>query len=125
MGLFQLAALTGERRYREHADRILRLLADAVQRSPRAFSHLLGAVDLRRSGPIEIAVVGDAPALVRAVQSRFLPEAVLAWGEPYESPLWEGRRDGFAYVCRDAYCEAPVNDVDALLTQLERSPVAH
>ena len=120
VGLLRLAALTGDRRYREHADRILRLLADVMLRSPRAFTHVLAAVDLRRAGPVEIAVVGDAPELVRAVQSRYLPGAVLTWGEPFDSPLWAGRRDGFAYVCRDAHCEAPVADVDALLVQLGR-----
>ena len=26
---------------------------------------------------------------------------MLAWGEPFDSPLWEGRRDGFAYFCRE------------------------
>jgi uncharacterized protein YyaL (SSP411 family) len=43
---------------------------------------------------------------------------VLAWGEPYESPLWHARTDGLAYVCRDYACQAPVGDVDALLAQL-------
>ena len=45
---------------------------------------------------------------------RYLPNAVLAWGEPYDSPLWYGRRDGLAYVCRDYHCEAPVDTVEAL-----------
>jgi hypothetical protein len=44
---------------------------------------------------------------------------VLAWGEPYDSPLWEGRADGHAYVCRNYACQAPVTDADALVAQLE------
>ncbi len=52
------------------------------------------------------------------MHERYLPNAVLAWGEPYESPLWESRRDGFAYVCRDYACLAPVDSVDALAAQL-------
>jgi uncharacterized protein YyaL (SSP411 family) len=43
---------------------------------------------------------------------------VIAWGEPYESPLWESRSDGFAYVCRDFACQQPADDVDTLRTQL-------
>ena len=39
-------------------------------------------------------------------------------GEPYDSPLWEHRADGFAYVCRDYVCQAPVTTVEALVTQL-------
>ena len=43
-------------------------------------------------GPAEeVAVVGDRPDLVEVVQRRFLPTAVLAWGEPYDSPLWTDR----------------------------------
>ena len=53
-----------------------------------------------------------------AVLQRYLPEVVLAWGEPYASPLWEGRSDGHAYVCHDFTCQAPVTDVDALVAQL-------
>ena len=56
--------------------------------------------------------------MVAAVQRRFLPYNVLVWGEPFESPLWEGRRDGFAYVCRNYSCSAPADNVDALLERL-------
>jgi uncharacterized protein YyaL (SSP411 family) len=52
------------------------------------------------------------------VQRRWLPQAVLAWGEPYPSPLFEGRQDGLAYVCRDYACQAPTGEVDELVAQL-------
>ena len=56
------------------------------------------------------------------MQSRYLPTAVLAWGEPYDSPLWEGRdrpdAAGKAFVCRDYACLAPVTEADALLEEL-------
>jgi len=55
---------------------------------------------------------------VEAVQRRFLPNAVLAWGEPYDSPLWHGREDGHAYVCRGYTCQLPTAEVDGLLAQL-------
>ncbi len=120
-GLYRLGALTGERRYTERADDILRLVGGVVAGAPTAFGHLLGAVDLRRTGVTEIAVVGDRPDLVAAILSRYLPNAVLAWGEPYPSPLWEARRPGRAYVCRDYACQAPAESVDALVGQLARA----
>ena len=58
------------------------------------------------------------PDLVAVVQSRYLPNAVVAWGEPWPSPLWEGRSDGRAYVCRDFACRAPVDNDADLLAQL-------
>ncbi len=112
-GLIRLAALTGEARYQHQADQILQLVGGVVEGAPTAFGRLLAAVDMRRAGVTEIAVVGDRPDLVAAVHARYLPNAVLAWGEPYASPLWDGRRDGWAYVCRDYACQAPVDSVDA------------
>ena len=48
---------------------------------------------------------------------------VLAWGEPYESPLWQGRRDGFAYLCRDYVCEVPVDAPEALYERITGHPL--
>ncbi|MEY2590991.1 MAG: uncharacterized protein QOJ67_2975 [Acidimicrobiaceae bacterium] len=117
-GLLRLAGLTGVDRYQQRGEAILRLLGPVAGRHPTAFAHLLGAVDLLDSGITEVAVVGDRPDLVAEVQHRYLPNAVLAWGEPYESPLWHAREDGLAYVCRDFACQAPVADVAALAAQL-------
>ncbi len=118
LGLLRLAALTGERRYHHHAEQILALVGSLAATHPLAFPELLCAVDLHRSGATEIAVVGDRRDLVSVVHERYLPNAVLAWGEPYDSPLWEARREGFAYVCRDYACLAPVDSVDELAAQL-------
>jgi len=76
------------------------------------------------SGITEIAVVGDPDEhdnvhdLVTAVQSRYVPTAVLAWGQPYESPLWESRTPGHAYVCKNYACQQPVTTVEDLVAQL-------
>jgi uncharacterized protein YyaL (SSP411 family) len=118
-GLLRLAALTGEARYRHQADQILQLVGGIVAGAPTAFGRLMAAVDMSRAGLTEIAVVGDRPDLVATVQARYLPNGVLAWGEPYDSPLWEDRREGWAYVCRDYACKAPAGTVDELVGQLE------
>ncbi|HEX2040829.1 MAG TPA: thioredoxin domain-containing protein [Acidimicrobiales bacterium] len=118
VALLRLSALTGEARWGDAARDVLELLGDMLQRHPLGFTHALAAVDVAVSGATEIAVVGDRPDLGEAVQARYLPNAVLAWGEPYPSPLWEGRSPGFAYVCRDYACQAPAPDVDTLLRQL-------
>jgi uncharacterized protein YyaL (SSP411 family) len=117
-GLYRLAALTGEQRYAHQADQILRLLAGVAAGAPSAFAHLLAAVDLRRTGAVEVVVAGDRADLVRAAWVRYLPNAVLAWGERYDSPLWEHRQDGLAYVCRQYACLAPQDSVDGLVEQL-------
>jgi uncharacterized protein YyaL (SSP411 family) len=121
VGLLRLAALTGDARYHDRATEIVALLAPTAARQPSALAHLLGAVDLAVHGIDEVAVVGepaDVAPLVLAVQTRHLPGAVLAWGEPYDSPLWEGRRPGHAYVCRGFTCRQPVTTPEDLVAQL-------
>ena len=118
IALLRLGALTGVAVYRERGEDIVRLIGWLGGRHPTALGHLLAAVDLVASGTTEVAVVGDRADLVQTVTSRYLPNAVLAWGEPYDSPLWRDRRDGFAYVCRQYVCQAPVNDVPGLVNAL-------
>jgi uncharacterized protein YyaL (SSP411 family) len=118
VALLRLGALTGESRYTNHAEQILKLLGQVIPQAPSAFSHAMAAVDIVANGTTEIAVVGDRPDLVRAVQSQWLPNAVLAWGKPYESPLWEQRSEGLAYVCQHYACQTPADTVDLLKAQL-------
>jgi len=118
VALHRLAALVGDDGYRRHAESVVALMGDTLANHPAALCHLLWAVELGVAPVVEVAVVGDRPDLVAAVQRRWLPNAVLAWGEPYPSPLFTDRRDGMAYVCRDYACSAPTGAVDELLAQL-------
>ena len=118
VGFVRLAALTGEARYANHADRILALVAPLVSRGASAFCNSLGALALRTRGVTEIAVVGDRPDLLAVARDDWRPDAVLAWGERYDSPLWDGRTDGFAYVCHNYACQAPQDTPDGLREQL-------
>jgi uncharacterized protein len=123
VALVRLAALTGEAHYRHHADQILRLAGPVAARHPLAFGHLLAAVDLAVHGVDEVVVAGDRSDLVGLVQRAYLPGAVLAWGERYDSPLWAGRDDGRAYVCRGYTCQLPAADAATLADQLALAEV--
>jgi uncharacterized protein YyaL (SSP411 family) len=122
IALLRLGALTGVPQYAEAATAICRLLEPWMARQPTGFTNLLAAVDLIITGITEVVVTGDRADLVGAVQSRYLPTAVLAWGRPYPSPLWEGRdgpdQEGKAFVCRNYACLAPVTDGESLLEEL-------
>ena len=107
VALLRLGALTGAAGYAERAEAVLSLLGAAACQHPTAFGHLLEAVDMHAGGLDEIVVVGDRPDLVAEARSRYRPNSVLAWGEPYPSPLWAGRQPGFAYVCRQYTCQTP------------------
>jgi uncharacterized protein YyaL (SSP411 family) len=120
--LLQLEALTGEPRWGEHARSILEGLAPLAARAPLAFGQLLAAVHLDAVGITEVVITGERDDLVAEVHRRHLPEVVLAWGEPGDGPLWEGRAergaDGRAYVCRGYVCETPVRDASSLASAL-------
>jgi len=120
--LARLGALCGDSRYTQAAGAICRLVGDLATRHPSAFTHLLGTVDLLDRGAVEIVVSGTRPDLVRAAAATFLPRAVLVWGTPWDSPLWQGRVEddpGRAYVCRRGACGVPATDAAALVSQLE------
>jgi hypothetical protein len=122
VALMRLAALTGEQRYGHHADQILQLLGRVMISAPTAFANALAAVDMRRAGITEVAVVGERTDLLRVVRSRWRPNTVLAWGEPYASPLWHDRQPGKAYVCHQFMCERPAVDVATFHEQLGDAP---
>jgi uncharacterized protein YyaL (SSP411 family) len=97
-------------------------MAPLLARYPTGFTNFLAAVDMVVSGVTEVAVTGERQDLVEAVAARYLPNVVLAWGQPYPSPLWEGRTGPEtahkAFICRHYTCGAPVTDIDSMLEQL-------
>lgn len=127
--LQRLTMITGDERYASVAEGVLRSLAALMARSPLAFGHALGAVDLFTSEALEIVIVGprqdrSTEELLQEVHSRFLPNKVIVSGEAGSdlSPLLEGRTmiDGSptAYVCRSRTCKQPVTRVEDLADQL-------
>jgi hypothetical protein len=115
----RLAALTGSDRYRSSATEVVDLLGDLLSSHPTAFATTVLAAELLARGATEIVVAGERADLVDAVHRRWLPDAVLSWGEPTPSPLWEGRQEGQAYVCHNYACQLPAGDLDTLVAQLE------
>ncbi|MDA2982469.1 MAG: thioredoxin domain-containing protein [Actinomycetota bacterium] len=112
--LLRLGTLTGDDKFSRNAHEILRLFTRIAEAAPSAFGNLLHAVYLVHKGVTEIAITGDRPDLVESVKKLWLPTVVVAFGEPYESPLWQDRRPGFAYVCQNYVCNAPASTVEQL-----------
>ena len=94
------------------------LLGDWPMRHPTGFGQLLCAFDLAATGIDEIVVAGDRADLLAVAREQYRPNAVLAWGERFDSPLWIDRDDGAAYVCRKFACQLPASDVVSLRAQL-------
>jgi uncharacterized protein YyaL (SSP411 family) len=118
--LLRLGALTGDEGFVAAATGIVCALSGLIESNPVAFADLVAGASLLE-GTVEIVVTGERPDLLDVVRSRWLPGAVVSWGEPTGSPLWEGRGDGLGYVCRRYACQIPARDAATLESQLPDS----
>ncbi len=128
--LLRLAALTGEGRYRDAAERAMRTVTGFVGRYPTGFAQWLSAMDLALAAVVEVAIVGDPAdpatrALLAETTRGYRPNQVVAVSaDPGTSvvPLLADRIaiDGrpTAYVCRGFVCRLPVTTPEALRTEL-------
>ncbi len=113
--LLRLGALTGESHWTEAGARVLKALGPLLAVAPTAATGAASATLTVLGGPIEVVVTGSRPDLVAAAVKPFRPDRVVAWGERYPGPLWEGRdEDGVAYVCRGYACDRPVTTPEEL-----------
>lgn len=117
--LRRIAVIHGRDDLASRSEAILALVGPHLDEQPLAFGRSLAALDLQTSASAEIVVVGHRPDLVATIQRRYLPNAVLVHGEPFPSPLWEGRDGDQAFVCRDYTCALPVGDSRALAKELD------
>ncbi|MDQ0468059.1 thioredoxin domain-containing protein [Labrys wisconsinensis] len=118
--LVRLAALTGEERWRERADRLLIGLAPQVEANVFGHASLLNALDLRLAGA-EIVVTGaDAgPLHAAALAAPFPIRTVLRVGAPEDLPAGHPARamaaDGpAAFVCAGMRCSLPLRRADEI-----------
>ncbi len=125
LGLLRLEALSGERRYGEWAEGVLRLFAKAAPRRPDAFAHMLRALDFQLAPTAEVALIGgELGELAATVRGGYRPHLVLAGGPAGSEvpPLLAGRPTiegrAAAYVCENFACQAPVTTPEHLANLL-------
>ncbi len=130
--LLRLYALTGEGRYVEPVEAVLRLQAVALTKAPSAFGRMLCVADSLLAPVKEVAIVGnptaqDTQALLASINEQYAPEVVLGLRHPEDAaandvPLLAERHqvDGqaTAYVCRQFVCKRPTTDPAELRSQV-------
>jgi len=117
--LIRLGRIWGDDSLVTRGEEVLRLLAPAMERVPRALAWALSTLHLHLSPPRELAIVGDVRAdVARAALARFEPDTVVAVGPADGVPLLEGKGlvDGrtAVYICERFACRAPVTRPDEL-----------
>jgi uncharacterized protein YyaL (SSP411 family) len=134
--LLRLAALTGEGRHRDAAERALGTVRPYLDRYPTGFAQWLVAASVATSDVLEVAIVGDpsSPAtqalLTVAAGGGWRPDVVVALAVDDAAaadsaiPLLHDRvaigGAPTAYVCRGFVCDLPVTDPEALRARLHR-----
>ncbi len=118
--LLRVQALADDPGLDDAVERTVTLARPLLERHPGALPDLVAALSVWR-GRSEVVVTGTRPDLLAEVRRHWLPTAVVAWGEPDDGPLFEGRpvEPGLAYVCRARACRAPAADAETLAGQLE------
>lgn len=133
LALLQLAAYTGNDRWRETAESMLAAIQDIAARYPTAFSYWLCAIDFAINPASEVAILGpldhlSTRQLVQTLWKQYRPRMVAAISDlpvhPDSPPLLNDRNllDGHptAYVCRNFTCLKPVTSSEDFADQLER-----
>lgn len=110
--LQKLAVLTGDKSFADRAEAILRLAHSVMARAPQATGTFLCALDMWLSGPVEMAIVGDVPEMLKEIRTSFIPNKVMAHN--IESPLLQGKERAAVYICKNYECKAPITDREEL-----------
>ncbi len=117
--LLRLASITEQKRYREAADRTLRLFSERLMKVPQAVPVLLQSLDFSLQEPFRVVIAdtgsaADRGPLLRAAHSVYQPHRVILGTagkvEPFARtlPVKDGRAT--AYVCTGTACQPPTHD---------------
>ncbi|MBI5891722.1 MAG: thioredoxin domain-containing protein [Nitrosomonadales bacterium] len=125
-GLLRLAALTGDSRYAEAAERCLKLFFPAMQQAASQFGSLCTALDEALQPPSVLVLCGpenETAAWQAAVTAKYLPGllTIVLKGDETDlpAPLDKPSADvATAWLCRGTHCLPPITDLDELLAEL-------
>ncbi len=117
---FDLSVLTGDETYFATMQELLSGLGENLSAHAIAFPSLAALVAVAGAGSAELVIPGRSEELLGVARQTYLPNLFLLYGPPAPGPLFDGREEGKAYLCRDYACLAPANSAAELAAQIER-----
>ncbi|TDD50275.1 thioredoxin domain-containing protein [Kribbella antibiotica] len=118
-----LAGLTGSVRYETAAEQALSASATIAARAPRFAGRALAVAETIAAGPLEIAIAGRSPELLKVAFTEAPWGTAIVQGAPdlavplmLDRPLVDNQ--AAAYVCQKFTCKLPVSAPGALREQL-------
>ena len=129
LALLRLGQATMEPKFIDHASKTLQCFSGQLRQSPTSLTYMLMALDFHLGPRQEIVIAGDSNAddtkqMLKAVRSRFLPNAVVLLhqtgpdGKAIKKiiPFLAGQKPidekATAYVCENYVCKQPINDIN-------------
>src|SRR5208283_4692842 len=136
LNLLRLGRLTANPSLESRAGRIGKAFVNQIKESPSAYTQFMCAVDFALGHSLEVVIAGDSLAddtqsFVKALSSKFLPNAVFVLKPTeQESPEIAGlagftqyqtaiKGKATAYVCHNYTCAVPTTDVKEMFKLLE------
>jgi hypothetical protein len=138
MNLLWLSRLTGDSRWADRAQQMVRAFAGSVSQQPSAFTGFLCSLDFALRPGKDIVIAGDRGAedtrrLLSALNLKFSPNQVaqlksgdnasrLAKFAGYTDGLQFLKGQASAHVCVGSACQESVSDVQSLIDRLSAKP---
>jgi hypothetical protein len=123
LSLLKLAAITGQRRFADAAEKTFGLFAERLQKLPQAVPFLLQALDFSLQEPARVVIAGKHDSakfqeLLRAAHSVYQPNKIVIGNtgavDDFSKTL-PARGEATAYICHDNTCQPPTDDPVSLV----------
>jgi uncharacterized protein YyaL (SSP411 family) len=118
LSLLKLAAIAGQRRFAEAAEKTFGLFAERLQKLPQAVPFLLQGLDFWLQEPARVVIAGQRDSakfqeLLRAAHSVYQPNKVVlgtAGAVDEFSKTLPARGEATVYICHGNTCQPPTED---------------
>jgi uncharacterized protein YyaL (SSP411 family) len=122
LNMLRLALFTGDMKYGELINQMIRLFSEDVKNAPAAHTFMLLGVNFNIGPTYNVILVGDPQEdsmknMLKALKNNYLPNKVVSLRHPSKADLSHKKIDGkaTAYVCHRQTCMPPTNKPDKML----------
>jgi uncharacterized protein YyaL (SSP411 family) len=126
LNMLRLALFTGDIKYEELVNQMVRVFSEDVRNAPAAHTFMLLGVNFNVGPTYNVILVGDPQEdsmknMLNALKNNYLPNKVVSLRHLGEAGLSYEKIDGkaTAYVCHGQTCMPPTNKPDKMLEFLE------
>tara|TARA_B110000211_G_C13792842_1_gene427002 strand:- start:78 stop:695 length:618 start_codon:yes stop_codon:yes gene_type:complete len=134
--LFRLGKLTGDLKWKNHANRTLRAFTEQAKKSPTGFAHMITGFLFDFKDPIELVIVADSKKsnmkdILKKINTRYYPNKIIILKDISKSNKlreiapWTKNHvmmdnKPTYYLCENFTCKRPTTNLNTILKFLEQ-----